>query len=775
MINSEIFKLLSNVATDFNDIENIENLENMASVYEEGLCFIAFIGQFSAGKSSLLNNIIGKKILPTGRLETTPLLSYIRFGEKESLCAHYTNGNNKEFPLEYVIEFTQSSDKINYDELSYLEIFVNSDVLKDGLILLDTPGINTLIARHEALLSTSMSLASGIFYISGNAPSDIDRKELELFNNQAFDVSYIRTHCDEIKESEESFEEILHKDDKFFEEYNIGREKRYYISNDEESRYFSNISEIKEKIKQLGEHSKEYMLKAYSAQLKVLAQKYLKSLEAKEAILLDLKNKNDIQLNKRLEKINDNIYTINRQIETRKAKLKTDIDEAIRKINSGFDTNIEKFVNESSKRIINAEYVVSQSQISNLLKEEYGKVCAKIHHYINSNIVSVIDFINEKFEIDDMFFDQDELPEKTNLDNISLNQDIELQEIRSNLQFIKNNLSQIDDNIKKNFSQEEFAELNEELILAEQNIKKAKSEFDNLPSYEPQMIEVEKGDTSGSDMGKKIGNIIDWVLLVMPGKVMAKGLGKIIGGVEKFAKYIKKADTIKDTLYAIKNIMPGYATARRIEIANKVINGARNLKNEAAQKGFLDYFTVEYWAGKVGSIFDKPPVYNEDLEYKKEYEATKQNYLNKITIANNEVYEKKCKLKIYKNEQEKAEAKRQLELDSLQEAEQKLAKEEQKIRRIAAEKARKFWLENCANQFRELTVKQIKQSVKSYIEVIPACLDNYNDSRINKLQEALDASKNEYEKIKNTPQDKVEEDLKQISHTIENLKKINVY
>jgi hypothetical protein len=261
----------------------------------------------------------------------------------------------------------------------------------------------------------------------------------------------------------------------------------------------------------------------------------------------------------------------------------------------------------------------------------------------------------------------------------------------------------------------------------------------------------------------------------MPGKVMAKGLGKIIGGVEKFAKYIKKADTIKDTLYAIKNIMPGYATARRIEIANKVINGARNLKNEAAQKGFLDYFTVEYWAGKVGSIFDKPPVYNEDLEYKKEYEATKQNYLNKITIANNEVYEKKCKLKIYKNEQEKAEAKRQLELDSLQEAEQKLAKEEQKIRRIAAEKARKFWLENCANQFRELTVKQIKQSVKSYIEVIPACLDNYNDSRINKLQEALDASKNEYEKIKNTPQDKVEEDLKQISHTIENLKKINVY
>ena len=773
MINSETFKYLQTVAKDLNEVEDIETLENMENVYNEGLCFIAFIGQFSAGKSSLLNNIIGKQIPPTGRLETTPLLSYIRYGEKESLCTHYFNGNCKTFPLEFVKELTQSSEKINYDELSYLEIFVNTESLKDGLILLDTPGINTLIARHEALLSTSMALASGIFYVSANAPSDIDRKELELFKKQAFDVSFIRTHCDEIKDSEESLEEILLKEDKFFEEYNINRDKRYYISNLKDSKYYNNIEGIREKIRQLGEYSKEYMLNSYSNQLKVFTQKYLKVLETRSSILLDLKNKNDIQLNKRLEKINDNIYSINKQIETRKAKLKTDIDYAIEKINNGFDSNINKFVSESAKRIIDDKTAVSQQQVSNLLKEEYKKVCSKVHHYINTNINQVIEGINEKFEIEEVDFDQDELPEKASLDDISAEQDIDLQKIRSNLQFIKNNIINIDEDIKKNYSQEEFAELNNDLVLAEQNINNAKAEYENLPAYEPQMIEIEKGDTSGSEMGKKIGNIIDWALVVLPGQTIAKGLGKVIGGLEKFAKYIKKADTIKDTLYAIKNIMPGYATARRIELANKVINGARDLKNKAAKSGFLDYFTVEYWAGKVGSIFDKPPVFNEDLEYKKEYEETKQKYLKEITLANNEAYEKKCKLNIFKNEQEKAEAKRKMELESLKETEEKLAKEELKIKRRASEQARKKWLENCANQFVELTAEHIKHTVKSYIDDIPVRLENYSDKRINRLQEALEASKNEYEKIKNTPKDKVEEDLKQISQTLEDLRKID--
>lgn len=773
MINSETFKYLSTVAKNFNEEKDIETLENMENVYNEGLCFIAFIGQFSAGKSSLLNNIIGKQILPTGRLETTPLLSYIRYGEKESLRVHYFNGDCKTFSLESVKELIQSSEKINYDELSYLEIFVNTEYLKDGLILLDTPGINTLIARHEALLSTSMALASGIFYVSANAPSDIDRKELELFKKQAFDVSFIRTHCDEIKDSEESLEEILVKEDKFFEEYNISRENRFYVSNIEDSKYYSNIDGIKNKIRHLGEHSKEYMLNAYSKQLKVIAQRYLKALETRSSILLDLKNNNDIQLNKRLGKINDNIYFINKQIETRKAKLKTDIDCAIEKINSGFDSNINKFVSESAKRIIDDKTAVSQQHISNLLKEEYKRVCLKVHHYINSNIAQIIDCINEKFEIEDVDFDQDELPEKTSLDDISVEQDIDIQKIRSNLQFIKNNLVNIDDDLKKNYSQEELAELNNDLVLAEQNIKNAKAEFENLPAYEPQMVEIQKADTSGSEMGKKIGNIIDWALLLLPGETIAKGLGKVIGGLEKFAKYVKKADTIKDAIYAVKNILPGYATARRIKMANDVLNGAQVLKNKAAEAGLLDYFTVEYWAGKVGAIFDKPPVFDEDLEYKKEYEATKQNYLNKITIANNEAYEKKCKLKLFKNEQEKAEAKRKMELETLREAEEKLAREEQKIKRRASEQARKQWLENCANQFVELTAKQIKHTVKEYIDDIPIRLENYSDKRTMRLQEALEASKNEYDKIKNTPEDKVEEELIQITQSLEDLRKID--
>ena len=92
-----------------------EVLENMKAVYESGEYFVAFVGQFSAGKSYLINNIIGRAILPQGTMETTPLLTYIRYGKQEKAIVVSTNGSKQEINIEEVADIIQKGNESAYN------------------------------------------------------------------------------------------------------------------------------------------------------------------------------------------------------------------------------------------------------------------------------------------------------------------------------------------------------------------------------------------------------------------------------------------------------------------------------------------------------------------------------------------------------------------------------------------------------------------------------------------------------------------------------------
>ena len=53
---------------------------------------VSIMGQFSAGKSKLINNIVGKNIVPVHTTETTALITLIKYGEKEYAELIYKDG-----------------------------------------------------------------------------------------------------------------------------------------------------------------------------------------------------------------------------------------------------------------------------------------------------------------------------------------------------------------------------------------------------------------------------------------------------------------------------------------------------------------------------------------------------------------------------------------------------------------------------------------------------------------------------------------------------------
>jgi hypothetical protein len=70
------------------DESRIQSCEGLMAKLAEDRFTIAVLGQFKRGKSSLLNAIIGRNLLPTGILPLTTVITVIRFGARERLVIH---------------------------------------------------------------------------------------------------------------------------------------------------------------------------------------------------------------------------------------------------------------------------------------------------------------------------------------------------------------------------------------------------------------------------------------------------------------------------------------------------------------------------------------------------------------------------------------------------------------------------------------------------------------------------------------------------------------
>ena len=66
--------------------EEAGEIREMQRTTEENNFFVAFVGCYSAGKSCLINNLLGRELLPHGTTETTTILTYIRYAEET--CAY---------------------------------------------------------------------------------------------------------------------------------------------------------------------------------------------------------------------------------------------------------------------------------------------------------------------------------------------------------------------------------------------------------------------------------------------------------------------------------------------------------------------------------------------------------------------------------------------------------------------------------------------------------------------------------------------------------------
>lgn len=135
-------------------------LKNLTQSIQEPMK-IAIIGQFSSGKSTFLNALLGQEILPSGITPITAKICHIVYGNDYALELHYKNGNIATKPLYYMNEVSVAENA----KIAFYKLYAPLELLK-SMSFLDTPGFNSQNQSDTDTTNAVLESVDGIIWLT---------------------------------------------------------------------------------------------------------------------------------------------------------------------------------------------------------------------------------------------------------------------------------------------------------------------------------------------------------------------------------------------------------------------------------------------------------------------------------------------------------------------------------------------------------------------------------------------------------------------------------
>ncbi len=791
-------KNLISIAEFCGDTSTKVVLEKWLHSQENGEKILPFIGRFSAGKSTLINSLIKDKILPTARVETTAALTRISYSSAPNVTVVFTDGTQKNITIPEISALTHSNMGESETEIASINIGLPLDILKTGLTIVDSPGMDTILNNHVALAQYLMSEAVIVVYVMSGAPTAFDMGIMSQLQKNGVGIIAARTHMDTLKEEEESFLEAVDNDEKILAE--LESPVAYFaLSSSDEA-----IDSMKDSLCQFENYLKdEVALKINEVYKQRISQRLLKIEEKFKQDLLSQRQLFESHTNKSEAEFNADIKSINKavtDIETSIDSLQTKLSKEKAKIKMSLLEEVDDEIDYAVKGIkrqlsssfdsLPASHDAQQKYMEEMFQQNLAVVSQKISDNITSKLSEwasrsasdvgegLLHVANELKELN-IPFDPD--IDLNRVNDIAEQQEALLEKIEFLTQqsqalasFTDAQLSELGtkrDTIQKTL--EELEEAHQQAVDALQYLQS---------NYQPHYID------KPSKMGKimsRIGNAGDIAMLAIPAigwekgaamlaskaAAMAEKTGKVAKISQKaltfgsnVATIMAKTDTTKDAVMLLdmttkrisdKNVEESKEAL--VRVSNSVLQPQETVALQPQKPSVFDYLSLSYWFGRFGEWID-PPTREIDMEYENRYrEARQACEYNAFMSARRRIDEER-ELGRIKSEEQAKEVEHKFRQDSLAREKAQCEKRIQNLSKKKEEAIKLAFIDSATSQFKDAASK-IEKHVHNhidgimesiYLQILSAASQNAY-SQLNSAKEKLEEMKG----AKNTAQEEL--------------------
>jgi len=365
-----------------------ETLQKIMANLEQNRFRLVVLGQFKRGKSTFLNALLSEPILPMDVIPVTAVITEIIFGPQKKAQILFENGKSVEIEVEQLTAFvSEEQNPNNAKKVDKVIVYHSSHFLKEGLILVDTPGVGS-IHQHNTRLTREYipNVDAALFLFSADPPlTELEQNFLKLILPFIPQIFFVLNKKDYLQPA--SLEKVLQFNRQIIEKLTGQAPTIWPISalnalkakqqNDQQLLAESGLDQL--------QTSLQNFLMNHRGRLVILSNcdRLLRLVRQMENFILMEQKAQQLSVENLQQNI-EQFKNYSRQMEHRQQNLSYLLDGLKKRLVEMFDTMAENFLKEAQQKILEK----MQSQVINNRQLTKADITRKGEQLLNNEIVN---------------------------------------------------------------------------------------------------------------------------------------------------------------------------------------------------------------------------------------------------------------------------------------------------------------------------------------------------------------------------------------------------